>query len=228
MLTFGLLSPNKGIENVIRALPAILERYPDVVYMVLGTTHPHVKRDQGESYRHSLESLAKELGVEENVIFHNQFVSLDELVEFIGAADIYITPYLNPEQIVSGTLAYTVGAGKAIISTPYWYADELLADGRGQIVPFQDSSAIAEKVLYLLNNETERHAIRKRAYLHAREMIWANIAQRYMSSFECAIEGRINNPRIAFDSSSTKRIQARWIVRKITPLEFEPPDSHDR
>ena len=139
----------------------------------------------------------------------NQFVSLDELVKFIGAADIYITPYLNPAQIVSGTLAYTVGAGKAVLSTPYWYADELLADGRGQIVPFQDSAAIAEKVLYLLNNETERHAMRKRAYLHAREMIWPNIARQYMSSFEGAIEGRINNPRIANFSILTSAYRDR-------------------
>src|SRR5574341_2089175 len=176
LLTFGLLSPNKGIETVIKALPKILEKYPDVVYMVLGATHPNVIRLQGESYRDSLRKLATELGVEENVIFHNQFVSLDELVEFIGAADIYITPYLTPSQIVSGTLAYTVGAGKAVISTPYWYAEELLADERGLIVPFQDSEAIAEQVTYLFENEVERHAIRKRAYLYGREMVWSKVA----------------------------------------------------
>lgn len=195
LLTFGLLSANKGIENVIHALPMILEQYPDVIYMVLGKTHPHVKNHEGERYRHSLESLAKELGVEENVVFYDQFVSLDELVEFIGAADIYITPYLNPDQIVSGTLAYTVGAGKAVISTPYWYALELLADGRGKIVPFRDPGAIAEQVLYLLDNEKERHAIRKRAYLYARDMVWAKVAQQYMSSFERAIEERANSPQ---------------------------------
>lgn len=195
LLTFGLLSPNKGIENVIKAMPKILEKHPDVVYLVLGTTHPNVIRQQGEKYRESLQSLAINLGVEENVLFHNQFVSLEELTEFIGAADIYITPYLNPSQIVSGTLAYTVGAGKAVISSPYWYAEELLSDNRGIIVPFQDSDAIAEKVIYLLENEVERHAIRKRAYLFGREMVWENVAERYMESFQRAREERSCNPK---------------------------------
>ncbi|HEY65203.1 MAG TPA: glycosyltransferase [Caldilineae bacterium] len=198
LLTFGLLSPNKGIENVIKALPAVLSEYPNVVYIVLGATHPHIKRREGETYRLSLQRLARALGVEKNVIFHNRFVSLEELIEFIGAADIYITPYLNKEQIVSGTLAYTVGAGKAVISTPYWYAEELLADGRGLLVPFDDPEAIAEQVLYLLDNEAERHAMRKRAYLFGREMIWSRVAQRYMESFELAREERIRSPRPAF------------------------------
>ncbi len=198
LLTFGLLSPNKGIENVIQALPEILAQTPNVVYLVLGTTHPHVRRHQGENYRHSLESLARELGVEDNVVFHDRFVSLNELIEYIGAADIYITPYLNPDQIVSGTLAYTVGAGKAVISTPYHYAVELLADGRGQIVPFRDPAAIGRQVLSYLNNETERHATRKRAYLHGREMIWSKTAQQYMASFERAVEGRIDDPQAAY------------------------------
>lgn len=139
VLTFGLLSPNKGIEYVIQALPAVLRRFPKVVYLVLGATHPHVKLREGESYRISLERLARKLGVDQNVVFHNQFVALPELVEFIGAADIYVTPYLNPAQIVSGTLAYSAGAGKAVISTPYWYAEDLLAEGRGVLVPFADS-----------------------------------------------------------------------------------------
>lgn len=198
LLTFGLLSPNKGIETVIRAMPKILEKYPDVVYLVLGATHPNVKRIQGESYRQSLESLVSGLGVAKNVVFHDQFVSLEELVEFIGAADIYITPYLNPSQIVSGTLAYTVGAGKAVISTPYWYTEEVLADERGLIVPFQDADAIAEQVIYLLENEVERHAIRKRAYLYGREMVWAKVAQRYLESFEHARQSRIRNPHPVF------------------------------
>ncbi|MCD6291170.1 MAG: glycosyltransferase family 4 protein [Anaerolineae bacterium] len=198
LLTFGLLSPNKGIENVIKALPAVLMKYPDVVYIVLGATHPHVKRHEGETYRLSLHRLARALGVEKNVIFHNRFVSLEELIEFIGATDIYITPYLSREQIVSGTLAYTVGAGKAVISTPYWYAEELLADGRGLLVPFQDPEAITEQILYLLDNEAERHAMRKRAYLFGREMIWPTVAQRYMASFERAREERTRSPRPAF------------------------------
>ena len=172
LLSFGLLSANKGIENVIAALPAILARYPDVVYIILGATHPHVKRVEGETYRLSLQWLAQEKGVESHVIFYNRFVSLEELNEFIGAADIYITPYLNAAQITSGTLAYAVGAGKAVISTPYWYAEEMLADGRGVLVPFRDPAALAEQVIGLLDNEAKRHAMRKRAYLFGREMIW--------------------------------------------------------
>ena len=186
LLSFGLLSANKGIENVIAALPAIVERYPNVVYIILGATHPHVIQHEGETYRLSLQWLAQEKGVESNVIFYNRFVSLEELVEFIGAADIYITPYLNAQQIVSGTLAYTLGAGKAVISTPYWYAEEMLAEGRGVLVPFRDPAALAEQVIDLLDNEAQRHAMRKRAYLFGREMIWPQVARRYMESFERA------------------------------------------
>jgi len=196
LLTFGLLSPNKGIEYVIQALPAIVEQHPEVVYLVLGATHPHIKRQHGEAYRHTLQDMAAELGVAEHVIFYDQFVSLAELVEFIGAADIYITPYLNPSQIVSGTLAYTLGAGKAILSTPYWYAEELLADGRGRIFPFRDSQAIAENVNHLLNNEDELRALRERAYLYGRKMIWSEIAPQYMESFDRARKERIRNPQI--------------------------------
>ncbi len=186
LLSFGLLSANKGLENVIAALPAIVARYPDLVYIILGATHPHVLRNEGETYRLSLQWLAQEKGVEGHVIFYNRFVSLEELIEFIGAADIYITPYLNAAQIVSGTLAYTLGAGKAVISTPYWYAEEMLAEGRGALVPFRDSTALAEQVIDLLENEAKRHAMRKRAYLFGREMIWPQVARRYMESFERA------------------------------------------
>ena len=186
LLSFGLLSANKGIENVIAALPAILDKHPNVVYIILGATHPHVKRQEGEMYRLSLQWLAQEKGVESQVIFYNRFVSLEELVEFIGAADIYITPYLNAAQITSGTLAYTLGAGKAVISTPYWYAKEMLAKQRGALVPFRDPAALAEQVIDLLDNESKRHAMRKRAYLFGREMIWPQVARRYMESFERA------------------------------------------
>ena len=186
LLSFGLLSPNKGIENVIAALPAVISRHPNVVYMIVGATHPHVKRDDGETYRLSLQRLAQQRGVESHVIFYNRFVSGEELLDIIGAADIYITPYLNEAQIASGTLAYTLGAGKAVISTPYWYAEELLADERGVLVPFRDPSALAARVNELLNNETIRHAMRKRAYLLGREMIWSQVAQRYMGSFQRA------------------------------------------
>jgi glycosyltransferase involved in cell wall biosynthesis len=186
LLSFGLLSASKGIENVITALPAIVARYPNVVYIVVGATHPHVKRLDGETYRLSLQWLAQEKGVEGQVIFYNRFVSVEELLKFIGAADIYITPYLNPAQIVSGTLAYTLGAGKAVISTPYWYAEEMLAKGRGALVPFRDPAALADRVIDLLDNEAKRHSMRKRAYVFGRDMIWPRVARRYMQSFERA------------------------------------------
>ncbi len=198
LLTFGLLSPNKGIEYAIEALPAILERHPNVVYIVLGATHPHVQRADGESYRLQLQRLARTKGVERNILFFDQFVGIEELVEFIGAADIYLTPYLNPAQITSGTLAYTVGAGKAVVSTPYWYAEELLGEGRGLLIPFADSKAIAERVIELLDNDTERHAMRKRAYMLGREMTWPRVAQRYLESFVQAAEERKQRPRAAF------------------------------
>lgn len=184
LLTFGLLSPSKGIEYVLNALPDILTQFPDVVYIVLGATHPNELREHGEAYRLSLELLAKKNGIEKNIIFYNQFVDLENLKEFIGAADLYITPYLNEAQITSGTLAYTFGAGKAVISTPYWHAAELLADHRGVLVPFADSAAIAHEVKDLLGDDARRHAMRKNAYRIGRDMVWSCAAQQYMHSFE--------------------------------------------
>src|SRR5580765_1077122 len=184
LLTFGLLSPNKGIENVLNALPEILAEFPEVVYIVLGATHPNELREHGESYRLGLEILAKKNKVEKNVIFYNQFVDIENLKEFIGAADLYITPYLNEAQITSGTLAYAFGSGKAVVSTPYWHAAELLSEDRGLLVPFADSKAIARQVLHLLRDETTRHQMRKNAYLLGREMVWSNVAKLYMKSFE--------------------------------------------
>ena len=197
LLTFGLLSPNKGIENVIRALPAILAKHPNVVYIVSGVTHPHIRRRDGERYREQLQALAEELGVSANLILVNRFVSAEELVEHVGAADIYITPYRQEAQIVSGTLAIALGAGKAIISTPYWHAKELLADNRGVLVPFEDPGAITDAVLRLLDNDGERHAMRKRAYLHSRETIWPKTAQKYMASFQRARFERTLQPKAA-------------------------------
>jgi glycosyltransferase involved in cell wall biosynthesis len=184
LLTFGLLSPNKGIENVLNALPRIVAEFPEVVYIVLGATHPNEKREHGEAYRLSLEMLAKKNRIEKNVVFHNQFVEIETLQEFIGAADFYITPYLNEAQITSGTLAYAFGAGKAVVSTPYWHAAELLADDRGVLVPFGDAPAIAHEVTALLRDDTRRHTLRKNAYRMSRDMIWSNVAQMYMRSFE--------------------------------------------
>ena len=195
LLTFGLLSPNKGIENVIRARPAILERHPNVVYIVSGVTHPHIRRREGERYREALQALAEQLGVADHLILNNRFVSTEELVEFVGAADIYITPYQQEAQVVSGTLAIALGAGKAIVSTPYWHAKELLAENRGVIVPFENPGAIAEAVLRLLENDAERHAMRKRAYLYSRGTTWPNTARAYMASFQRARFERSLQPR---------------------------------
>jgi glycosyltransferase involved in cell wall biosynthesis len=225
MLTFGLLSPNKGIEHVIKALPAVLARYPQTVYIVLGATHPHVRRQDGESYRLSLERLAREVSVDQNVIFHNRFVSLQELTEFIGAADIYITPYLNPAQIVSGTLAYSAGAGKAVISTPYWYAEELLCGDRGVLVPFADPNAISREIMALLENEPERHAIRKRAYLMGRQMVWPKVAQLYMRSFRQAWDQRNQRPRAVFSAAPLSRRSADLPVLKLDHLERMTDDT---
>ncbi len=195
LLTFGLLSAGKGIEYVISALPAILERHPNVVYIVLGATHPNVVAHEGEAYRERLQALARSLGVEQNVIFYNQFVEIGELQEFIGAADIYITPYLNPAQITSGTLAYAFGAGKAVISTPYWHAEELLGEGRGALVPFADAPAIASAVDDMLTHSATRHSMRKSAYLLSREMIWPQTARKYMASFVRACADSARRPQ---------------------------------
>lgn len=202
LLSFGLLSANKGFETVISALPEIVARYPQVMYIILGATHPHVVEHEGERYRLSLQWLAHEKGVEGNVVFYNQFVSLEELVRFISAADIYITPYLDVAQITSGTLAYTLGAGKAVISTPYWYAEEMLAEERGILVPFRDSTALASQVIHLLEDEPKRHAMRKRAYLFGRSMIWSKVAHLYMDSFNRAREEKRNYLPIGFASRS--------------------------
>jgi len=183
ILTFGLLSPDKGVEFMLDALPQIIRQHPDIVYIILGATHPHIKRECGEAYRLSLQRRAKELGVDPHVMFYNCFVELKELCEFLAMADLYVTPYLKPEQIVSGTLSYALGMGKATISTPYWYAEEMLAEGRGRLVPFRDSQALAEQVIALLDSEVERHAIRKRAYTFCRNMIWKEVARRYLEIF---------------------------------------------
>jgi len=197
LLTFGLLSPNKGIENVIRALPAILAKHPDLVYIVSGATHPHIRRREGERYREELQALAAECDVSSHVIFNNRFVSNEEMIEHVGAADIYITPYRHEAQVVSGTLAIALGAGKAIISTPYWHAKEILADERGVLVPFDDPDSIATAAIKLLDNDAERHAMRKRAYIHSRNTTWQKTAQAYMASFQRARVERMLRPRAA-------------------------------
>jgi glycosyltransferase involved in cell wall biosynthesis len=216
LLTFGLLSPNKGIEYVLNALPEILAEFPEVVYIVLGATHPNELREHGEAYRVSLEMLAKKNKVEKNVIFYNDFVEIENLKEFIGAADLYITPYLNEAQITSGTLAYTFGAGKAVVSTPYWHAAELLAEDRGVLVPFGDAQSIAREVIGLLHDDTRRHAMRKNAYRIGREMIWSNVAQHYMHSFELS---RLQGAALSRKSLVTKTLDQR--PRELPELKLD-------
>jgi len=218
LLTFGLLSPNKGIERVIEAMPRIVAQHPEAVYVIVGATHPHIRRREGDQYRLQLQALARKLGVERNVIFHNRFVSPEEMAQFVGSADIYITPYRFEAQAVSGTLAYALGAGKAIISTPYWHAAELLADGRGVLVPFEDSGAIAKATIELLDNEAARHAMRKRAYLYGRNTVWNKAAESYMSAFVHARSDRRLTPRIAFSDLNAERTLDRLPSIKLDHL----------
>jgi glycosyltransferase involved in cell wall biosynthesis len=182
LLTFGLLSPNKGFESVIQAMPSILASHGNAVYMIAGATHPHVRAREGDRYRRELQALAKKLGVEEQVLFVNRFVAPEEMAALVGSADIYITPYCHEVQAVSGTLAYALGAGKAIISTPYWHAAEVLDHGRGLLVPFESPAAIAKATIALLDDDKARQAMRERAYLYSRPMIWKRVAQSYMAT----------------------------------------------
>ncbi len=188
ILTFGLLSPNKGIETMLDAMPAIVESCPSAMYVILGATHPNLVRDHGEAYRESLTARVRELGIEDHVVFFDQFVDQATLLDFISMCDVYATPYLNEAQMTSGTLAYSFGLGKAVVSTPYWHAKELLSDGRGVLVPFRDPKAMSTEIACLLTNDVRRHAMRKRAYAASRSMTWAQTANRYLASFESAGE----------------------------------------
>ncbi|MDD5067188.1 MAG: glycosyltransferase [bacterium] len=191
LLTFGLLSPGKGIENVIKAMPQIIKKFPNLIYIILGATHPNILRENGEEYRFKLQRLAEDLNADENIVFQNRFVSVEELETYLGASDIYVTPYLNKSQITSGTLVYAMGAGKAIISTPYWHAEELLAENRGRLVPFHDPKAIAESIIDLLSNEVETNAMRKNAYVYCRKMVWKEVAASYIQLFHEVIDNKI-------------------------------------
>jgi glycosyltransferase involved in cell wall biosynthesis len=186
ILTFGLISPNKGIEVMIDAMPAILKRRADAVYVVLGATHPNLVRREGESYRERLKARARELGIENHVVFLDQFVDQATLVDFISMCDVYATPYLDEAQMTSGTLAYSFGVGKAVVSTPYWHARELLADGRGVLVPFGDAAATGKEIAELLTDDLRRHALRKGAYSYSRTMTWQRTAEYYLEVYAAA------------------------------------------
>jgi len=187
ILTFGLLSPDKGIEYVIDAMPAILKEHPSATFVVVGATHPHVKERNGEVYRLSLATRARRLNVDDHVTFHDRFVSDAELADFLTAADVYVTPYLNPEQSTSGTLARAVAAGKAVISTPYWHARELLGDDRGILVPARDADAVGRAVNVLLGDENRRATLGRRAAEVGRSMAWPMVGNLYVKSFEAAL-----------------------------------------
>src|SRR6185437_12490981 len=195
ILTFGLLSPSKGIEVMIDAMPEILKSAGDAVYVVLGATHPNLIREQGEAYRESLVSRTRALGVENHVVFLDRFVDQATLLDFISMCDVYVTPYLNEAQLTSGTLAYSFGLGKAIVSTPYWHARELLSHGRGVLVPFGDAAAIGRETAALLGDAPRRLALRERAYAHGRAMIWPRVAERYRAVLETVV--RSHRPRQA-------------------------------
>lgn len=202
ILTFGLLHRNKGIEYMIEALPGIAERHPETTYLILGATHPNIVAQEGEAYRLSLQRRVRELGLDNHVLFHPRFVDIDELLEYIGAADICVTPYLAIEQITSGALAYCMGSGKAVISTPYWHAEELLADGRGHLVPMRDAKALAQAVNELLDDEVLLSAVRKRAYLYCRPMTWSSVASSYIKLFD---EARSHMPKVVPTTSAVRR-----------------------
>ncbi|MFW5746855.1 MAG: glycosyltransferase [Nanoarchaeota archaeon] len=209
LLTFGLLSPNKSVEVVLKALPEVVKQHPEVVYIVLGVTHPDVKRQFGEEYRMKLKRLVRNLKLQDNVVFVNRYTKLKELTEFIGASDIYLTPYGSREQISSGTLAYAVGAGKAVVSTPYFYAEELLADERGVLFDFSDHEQLRNRLLELLDDETKRNRIRKNAYLFGREMVWKQVAQQYYDLFQ--------DVRLAYVGDSYKKLISRKDITGTLP-----------
>jgi glycosyltransferase involved in cell wall biosynthesis len=203
ILTFGLISPNKGIEIMIDAMPEILRSRPDAVYVVLGATHPNLVRREGEAYRNGLRERTRQLGIEAQVVFLDQFVDRATLVGFISMCDVYVTPYLNEAQMTSGTLAYSFGVGKAIVSTPYWHARELLAEGRGILVPFGDSGATGREIAALLTDDPRRQRLCREAYAYSRHMTWPRTGERYMSEFARAVEYHRSEPgRLAATASA--------------------------
>jgi len=194
LLTFGLLGPAKGIDVALAAMPEVVAAFPDVLYLVLGATHPHVLRDHGETYRASLEQRVRDLGLERNVTFVDRYADLDELCLHLAATDVYLTPYHGADQIVSGTLAYAVGMGRAVVSTPYRYAVELLGEERGALVPFDDPHALAASITSLLGDEERRAAMQRRAFDHGRQMTWPAVAQAYEDLFVEVIASHERRP----------------------------------
>lgn len=183
LMTFGLIGPNKGIEVMLDAMSTIVRENPEVLYLVVGTTHPEIVRKQGYSYKNKLHNLVVAFGLEDNVVFHDKFVTETELSDYLAAADIYVTPYLNKEQLTSGTLAFAVGCGKAVVSTPYWAAEELLSNGRGVLVPFGDAQRMAEVINKLLSDKSSLHRMMQRAYEYGRAITWPKVGRAYWDIF---------------------------------------------
>jgi glycosyltransferase involved in cell wall biosynthesis len=181
--TFGLINSGKGIEYVIKALPEVVKHEPRIVYLIIGETHPEVRKQEGEKYRNELMNLVNDLGLEEHVRFTNRFLTKRDLVKYLQATDIYLTPYTSPNQISSGTLTYALGAGKAVVSTPYYHASEVLANDRGVLCKFEDSASIAEGIIKLLD-ENFRYQVQKKAYKYSRRFLWKNVAKQYINLFE--------------------------------------------
>lgn len=177
--TFGLINRGKGLEFAIQAMRDVVKGHPEALYLILGETHPVVRRQEGESYRESLQEMVREFGLQNNVQLIDKYLDFDELVSYLAATDIYLTPYLNPVQIVSGTLAYAVGCGKAVVSTPYLYAEELLAHGRGFLCNFRDADSIADRLNMLLDDPSFRRSTERRAYRFGRQMTWPHVAEEY-------------------------------------------------
>ena len=196
--TFGLVDPRKGLEFVIGAMPAIVERHPNALYLVVGQTHPELLKQQGEAYRNTLERLAEELGMSDHIGFVNEYLTQRDIVGYLLATDVYVTPYLDPNQITSGTLAYALGAGKAIVSTPYLHAIEALADDRGIIVPFRDAPAIADAVVRILGDAELKQRLERRAYAYGRETAWPAVGRRVLALTQHVLEPhRQHDPLVA-------------------------------
>jgi len=201
ILTFGLLGRNKGIEVMLRALPTLIKADPSVLYVVLGATHPQVLADEGQAYRLQLERMVSDLGLHGHVVFDHRFVSDEDLVQYLAATDVYVTPYLHREQLTSGTLSFAVGTGRAVVSTPYWAACELLADGRGKLVPFGDHEHLARSLVEILSDRQVSSKMKERAYKYGRSMVWPRVGQAYHDLLMTQIPRR---PPLSLDEDSTR------------------------